>query len=113
MPKRIGFGVGVTIGDSPKGHFTPSLISGLSVWYDPSDPDARVIDGTPRYVYLRNKADTNINADPLFVGAGADNYHLQATSPCRGVGTDTPGVTVDLDGNPIPSLHGPHMGCYE
>ena len=49
----------------------------------------------------------NLNAAPLFVSA--TDLHLQATSPCRGAGTDA--LATDLDGNPYGSP--PTIGAYE
>jgi hypothetical protein len=45
----------------------------------------------------------NIDSDPLFVNAGAGNYHLASNSPCINVGDNTPdsGISVtefDIDG---------------
>lgn len=51
----------------------------------------------------------DISADPLFVDASNDDYHLQGTSPCIGIGTDV-GITDDLDGN---TRVGFDLGCYE
>lgn len=44
--------------------------------------------------------ETNISANPLFVGDG--DYRLTATSPCIDVGTQTGAPAFDLDGNPRP-----------
>jgi parallel beta-helix repeat protein len=43
----------------------------------------------------------DIQADPLFVDAANDDYHLRAGSPCIDAGTDA-GVTTDIDGDPRP-----------
>ena len=60
-----------------------------------------------------------ISADPAFAAPEACEYHLTSGSPCVDAGTETPGVTTDLDGNPR-SVDGdndstavPDMGCYE
>jgi len=45
---------------------------------------------------------SNISTNPLFANAGADDYHLNAGSPCLNNGSNAlvpPGVTTDLDGN--------------
>ncbi|MEI7937008.1 MAG: choice-of-anchor Q domain-containing protein [Verrucomicrobiota bacterium] len=44
----------------------------------------------------------NINSTPLFVNAGANNFHLQAASPCVDKGTSTGAPSTDLDGIPRP-----------
>ncbi len=46
----------------------------------------------------------NINTNPLFVNASADDYHLLETSPCIDTGTD---VGLSYEGA------APDMGCYE
>jgi len=51
----------------------------------------------------------NINADPLFIGAG--NYRLQVSSPCIDKGTSAGAPTTDIEGNPRDAL--PDMGAYE
>lgn len=57
----------------------------------------------------------NINTNPLFVNAGAGDFHLQPSSPCINTG-DTAGVngitTTDLDANNR-FYGGIDMGCYE
>jgi hypothetical protein len=57
----------------------------------------------------------NINADPLFVNAAADNYHLQTTSPCIDAGSaSAPNLTAtDLDGTQRILGSAPDMGAYE
>ena len=52
----------------------------------------------------------NLNLDPQFVNAGANNYHLSGTSPAINAGLNL-GVSTDLDGNPRDSQ--PDMGAYE
>lgn len=56
----------------------------------------------------------NFDADPLFVNAGAGNFHLQAGSPCRDAGSNAlaPGGT-DLDGNPRIAGGIVDLGVYE
>lgn len=49
----------------------------------------------------------------LFVNAGADNYHLSATSPARDLGGSTQAPNVDLDGNTRPSGPAWDAGSYE
>jgi len=65
----------------------------------------------------------NINADPFFVNAGNDDYHLQDNSPCIGAGIDTIMIggiwhycpTCDCEGNtrPYPAGSMPDMGTFE
>ena len=56
----------------------------------------------------------NIDADPQFVNAGSDDYHLQAASPCLDIGDNAAVATVlDLDGNPRLSSGTVDLGAYE
>ncbi len=83
------------------------------------------IEGGPDNVYCEpgsiiNWLEGNIDADPLFYGAGGDfaYYSLSADSPCIDAGTlDLPdGVILpefDLAGNPRVSGDTIDMGCYE
>jgi hypothetical protein len=43
---------------------------------------------------------TDVSGDPLFVDAPNGDFHLQYTSPCRGIGVDV-GLTVDAAGVPV------------
>lgn len=56
----------------------------------------------------------NITNGPQFVNAGADNYHLLASSPCRDTGNKAyaPGTT-DLDGNARIVKGSVDMGAFE
>ena len=54
----------------------------------------------------------DVNTDPLF--AGANNFHLQASSPAIDDGTDASSVTTsDRDNKARPIDAGWDMGCYE
>ena len=58
--------------------------------------------------HIRN----NIAADPLFVDAQNEDFHLQANSPCIDAGTG--GLsTRDYDNNPIPLQDNTDIGLYE
>jgi len=54
----------------------------------------------------------NIDADPLFVLAGAGNYHIISSSPCIDSGTDV-GIFSDIDGDSRPIGSGFDMGADE
>jgi len=51
-------------------------------------------------------------ADPVFVNPGADDFHLQAGSPARNVGTDV-SLTRDYDEVAVPQETNPAIGAYE
>ncbi|MBC8233442.1 right-handed parallel beta-helix repeat-containing protein [bacterium] len=53
----------------------------------------------------------NIDADPSFVDAGNDDYHLNPDSPCIDAGTPDGVSDDDLEGNPRDEF--PDMGAYE
>src|SRR5262249_58086703 len=55
----------------------------------------------------------NIDADPLFVDAGAGNLRLQYGSPAVGTGTSSGAPATDLDGNPRPAGGPTDMGAYQ
>ncbi|MFA5057401.1 MAG: choice-of-anchor Q domain-containing protein [Opitutaceae bacterium] len=66
----------------------------------------------PAYQSFTGKDAHSQAADPLFVNAGAHDYHLQAGSPCVDAGADT-GIADDGDGRPRPAGRGPDIGAYE
>jgi parallel beta-helix repeat protein len=53
----------------------------------------------------------NIDADPLFVGAG--DYHLTAGSPSIDAGTSDGAPAIDIEGTTRPQGNGYDMGAYE
>lgn len=57
----------------------------------------------------------NINANPLFVNAAANDYHLQAASPAVDKVAAATAPPIDLDGvpRPVPAGGLADMGCYE
>ncbi len=55
----------------------------------------------------------NLFANPLFVNAGAGDYHLQATSPALGVADPAYSTMPDLDGVVRPVGSGADLGAYE
>ena len=55
----------------------------------------------------------NIQADPLFVDAAADNLHLGPTSPCVDAGTSVAAPPYDFDGNNRPLGSAVDIGAYE
>lgn len=58
-----------------------------------------------------NWGEKNINVDPTFAGAG--QYHLGPTSPCRDLNSLTWAPTRDIDGDPRPWGKESDMGCDE
>ncbi|MHC4574429.1 MAG: choice-of-anchor Q domain-containing protein [Planctomycetota bacterium] len=89
------------------------------LWGDGPD-EIFVSDGTPVVSYCDVQGGWegpgNINADPLSADADANDYHLQAGSPCIDTGDNNavpPSIDRDLDGNPR-IVHGTvDMGAYE
>lgn len=58
-------------------------------------------------------ASNNVFAvDPLWVNPGANDFHLQAGSPCRDAGIDV-ALTEDYDGVSVPQETNPAIGAYE
>ena len=55
---------------------------------------------------------SDLSADPLFVDAANDNYHLLPSSPCVDTGLWVDDRTEDLGHDPI-SGRGMDRGCYE
>lgn len=55
----------------------------------------------------------NINADPLYLGIGTDNYYLQLNSPCIDTGISAEAPINDIYGNIRPYGSGYDMGAYE
>lgn len=56
----------------------------------------------------------NINAAPVFVNAGSEDYHETGSSPTVDAGAaDASLSSADLDGNPRASGAAPDMGAYE
>ena len=54
----------------------------------------------------------DIAANPLFINAGADNYHLLPVSPAIDAGVSV-GITRDIDGDPRPQGNAPDIGYDE
>ena len=55
----------------------------------------------------------NIDSDPAFVDASADNHRLALTSPCIDAGTDVKTTAFDHDGEPRPYGTGIDIGADE
>jgi len=53
----------------------------------------------------------NIRQDPLFIGA--EDFHLQAGSPCIDAAVSTIAPATDLEGTVRPQGNGYDIGCYE
>jgi hypothetical protein len=54
-----------------------------------------------------------VGVNPLFVNAGAGDFHLQAGSPAIDAGTSLPQVTDDFEGNPRPQNSVYDIGAFE
>lgn len=63
---------------------------------------------------IANGSDVDSVADdnPLFTNIGADDFTLQAGSPCRDAGVDV-SLTRDYDGVSVPQETNPTIGAYE
>jgi len=79
----------------------------LTVSYSDVEGGQGGIGGVPDDIFWEN----NIDADPLFVDPGNDDYHLQAGSPCIDTGTPDGAPPDDIEGNPRDEF--PDMGAYE
>jgi len=55
----------------------------------------------------------NIDADPLFENPAGDDFHLTWLSPCINRGTNIGAPTVDIDGDPRPTMGTVDMGADE
>ncbi len=55
----------------------------------------------------------NTSANPLYMNAGAGDYHLQSTSPALSIADSAYATPVDLDGLTRPLGGGPDLGAYE
>lgn len=62
-----------------------------------------------------NWGEGNMDTDPRFVNAGAEDYRLADDSPCLAAGRTDGAPATDLEGNPRPNPEGsrPDLGAYE
>ena len=86
-------GVSTTVGQQVSASYGP---------FPPFSPDPNGLVFAYSNVEGASTALGNFDADPLFRDAGASDYHLLGTSPCRDAGFVVPGTigTLDLDGEP-------------
>jgi len=85
--------------------------------YDSTTSSTVEIEGVARSVdYMETNYPSlwsdNLVADPQFVDAANDNFHLQYGSPCIDAGTDV-GLTQDYAGNTVPAGWAVDIGAYE
>jgi predicted outer membrane repeat protein len=97
------------------GNDTPT-ITGSIIWENPPGPFHFAVLSDPIPVIYSNveggyPGEGNIDADPLFVAAGAGDFHLQESSPCIDNGDPDAGLETDIEGNPRDDQ--PDMGAYE
>jgi predicted outer membrane repeat protein len=98
---------------------SPTLTNCI-LWNDTPD-EISVVSGTPvvNYSNIQNGwsglGNDNIDADPLFVDASADDYHLHWDSPCINTGDPAGDYTgqVDIDGDSRVHLGTVDMGADE
>ena len=85
--------------------YSSPVVTNCILWGD-SPQEIYDISSTPVVTYCDVQGGYtgtgNINADPLFVDAGAGDYHLQAGSPCIDVGSNAaPSLpSTDFEGDP-------------
>ncbi|OQP60707.1 hypothetical protein A3860_32425 [Niastella vici] len=80
-----------------------SVISGPAISFDNCDVDLV----TPL------TGGGNLDADPLFVNAAGNDFHLTPCSPCIDKGYDIYGVTTDYEGTARPQGAAKDIGAYE
>jgi len=93
-----------------------ATVTNCILWGNTGDPDLSGVGATYSDVGTGNTAGTgNISADPLFVDAADNDYHLTAQSPCVDAGSNAaPALpATDKDGNPRIQSSAPDMGAYE
>ena len=102
----------ITNNNYPMGVSGGSLTINNSIYYNNGGgTNAIWYEGTPSITYSLIQGGWtgtgNIDADPFFVDAANDDYHLADWSPCIGAGTATNAH------EPIPEGSNPDMGAYE
>ena len=94
-----------------------------SYYYPTSDTPGKIIEiddngGSTHYnlaewqAYAGSPGANSISGNPLMTNPGADDFTLQAGSPCRNVGEDV-GLTEDYAGVSVPQETNPAIGAYE
>ncbi|WP_158289250.1 discoidin domain-containing protein [Paenibacillus flagellatus] len=102
----------------------PEVSWDYNLWYDPSGAPIwwGIVGGNTstgvHYTVAQCKANTtncdnDVQANPLFVNASGDDFHLQSTSPAINAGTTVSGVTTDKDGVSRPQGAAFDLGAFE
>jgi hypothetical protein len=108
-----GGGIGCSEGSFP-------TVLNTILWKN--SPDEIYVDGTSEiditYSDIQGgwTGEGNIDADPMFVDANNNDYHLNDYSPCIGAGIQVSSMPdTDIGGNPRPNPPGsnPDIGAYE
>ena len=99
---------------------SPDSRSGLISDYNVVVDRFSIDDGNTRITLAQWRTNTGQDAHSfiaaptdLFVNAGANDYHLNTSSPARDTGQTIAAVTEDLDGVPRPSGPTSDIGAYE
>lgn len=102
-------GYGIRI-DSP---YSGAIVTNNIAWGNTAGNYTNTGTGTVASDNLGASASGWTASDPVFVDAGSDDFHLQASSPAIDAGATISTITTDLEGSARPEGAGYDIGCYE